>query len=683
MRTLRLSIVVIILGFIGTSVSLRAEVDPNGVLGNAPLAPSDVSGLPGRGPRPRVVTGGFNVDTSSREQVRQFYNSVYLSSAGVPINSTAVIGSCFPGTNSPLFMDVTLRRINWFRAMAGVPAAITFDASESTKDQAAALMMSEHGALQHVGIWTNWNCVTADGTNAAGNSNLALGNNGPDAITAYIWDYGTNNAQVGHRRWILYPQTQVMATGDMPVQGSYNSANATWVFDGNFGGARPATRTPYVSWPPAGYVPYQVVYPQWSFALTNANLGGATVTMTSNGVPVAVSVQAYATGFGENSIVWYPSSLNPGTAVAFPFSGADTVYGITVSNVMTAAGARNFAYTVTLFDPATTGGDYAPLVISGPSQPAVNAANAYSCTPSANPATTGYQWLAMQTTNGNLVDNALNGLVNFTISPTPTYSIITNAPVGGGNCFHLAQPTPTAQLLQLVSVLYPSNSTVVSFKSMLAWASSTQIARVQASGDGGSSWQDLYTQAGTGGSGEAAFTQRSVSLSNYVGKSTVVRFNYDYTGGSRFPQTDSGVGWHLENIVVTNSLKLLNVVTNSTVSTNFNFVPTQVGGYLLQARGVIFTEFPTDLGTTKQVTAVVGAPQITLNSLTLTGGTIKINFSVSSGSASTFHLLQQDQINGVWVTNGTAGLTTNVPGSSYQFTTTNGPAVRFYRVQTP
>ena len=54
------------------------------VLGKAPLAPRDVSGLPGGGVHPRVVSGGFSVDTSSREQVRGFYNAVYLSSDGVP-----------------------------------------------------------------------------------------------------------------------------------------------------------------------------------------------------------------------------------------------------------------------------------------------------------------------------------------------------------------------------------------------------------------------------------------------------------------------------------------------------------------------------------------------------------------------------------------------------------------------
>ena len=44
-------------------------------------------------------------------------------------------------------------------------------------------------------------------------SNLAIGSDGPDAETGYIWDFGANNYEVGHRRWILYPQTQIMAYG--------------------------------------------------------------------------------------------------------------------------------------------------------------------------------------------------------------------------------------------------------------------------------------------------------------------------------------------------------------------------------------------------------------------------------------------------------------------------------------
>ncbi len=652
------------------------------MLGDPPTAPTDLSQLPGAGVHPKTVTGDFSVDTSSREQVREFYNTVYGSSTGIAIDSTADTATCVPGTNSPLFVDATLRRINWFRAVAGLPAAITFEATECTQDQAAALMMSGQGELQHTGSWTGWDCLSAEGTNASAQSDLALGLDGPDAITAYILDNG-GNSEVGHRRWILYPQTQIMGTGDVPAEGSYYAANATWVFDANYGGPRPATRTPYAAWPPAGFVPYPVVFPQWSFALSNADLSAATVTLASNGVALPVTQQAYATGYGENTIVWYLTSQDPANDTAFPFGGTDTVYSVTVSNVVTAAGTQSYTYPVTLFDPAVPGADYSPLVISGPSQPAVNTSNRYTCAPSANPATTGYQWIVSTATNGGFVDNATHGLTNFTISPAPGYPILTNPPTGSGKCFHLCHLDPVPQWLQMDELLFVSNATALNFKSRLGYASSDETARVQISTDGGSSWSDLFTETGANGLTDAAFSQHTLSLAAYVGESVQVRFNFDYSFGSYYPEADAAVGWCLENIGVTNSQQLLGETTNATAGTNFYFLPARTGNFLLQVRGVIFTDFPTDFGTAKPVTAVPGAAIIELAAPTVTGSRVEIDFTLAAGSATGFHLLQADQLTCPWVTNRTAVLTTNVAGRAYQFATTNGPAARFFRVVTP
>lgn len=653
------------------------------ILGDAPLAPADVSGLPGGGPHPNAVTGGFSVDTSQREQVRSFYNAVYTSSSGTPINSTANQSNCFPGTNSTAFVNVTLQRINWFRAMAGLPAAVIFDptGNEGSQDQQAAELMSANGQLQHVGIPPTWICFNSSGTNAAANSNLALGYDGPDAISGYVWDPGANNSEVGHRRWILYPQTQVMATGDVPAQNTLLPANATWVFDANYGGPRPATRTPYCSWPPAGYVPYQVVYPQWSFALSNANLSAATVTMTSNSFNVPVTIQPQTNGYGENTLVWYPTALDPtSTSTVFPFSGTDTVYTITISNVVSVgAGAQNFTYSVTVFDPSVPGADYFPPTISGPAQPAVNAGNSYTCTSITN--ATGYQWLVAQSVNGNLIDNAQNGATNFTLSPAATYPPITNAPDGSGNCFHLTHANGVPQIFQLNEILFPSNTTAVSFKSLLGYATTDEIARVQISADGGSTWQNNYTQAGTGGT-ESVFTPRTFSLSAYAGKNILLRFDYDIaSGGNYYVGAAPNEGWCLENIVVTNTSQLVNLATNATASTNFTFTPTQTGSYALFASAVIFNQFPVGWGPVDQITAV-SIPVITLNTPVVSGSQVQLNFTVS-GSASTFKLLQENQLNGSWITNSVATFTTNVPGSSYRFTTTNGTATKFYRIQSP
>jgi hypothetical protein len=653
-------------------------------LGQAPQAPATVSGLPGGGARPLEVTGGFNVNADSREQVREFYNAIYPASDGVAMNSTAVTASCTPGTDSTAFQNATLRRINWFRALGGVPAAITFDAGESTQDQAAALMMSANNTLQHVGIPPTWSCFTIAGTNAAANSNLALGSDGADAITGYIQDPGGNNYEVGHRRWILYPQTQVMAAGDVPVQGGYNAANATWVFDANYGGPRPATSKPYVAWPPEGFVPYSLVFPQWSFALSNADFSAATVSMTSNGSPVSVSLQPYVAGYGENTLVWVPMGLDPTSAsTTFPFSGTDTLYSVTVTNIKVGASTTGFSYNVTLFDPAVPGSDYVATDVSGTSAPYLNTGNPYTCVPIANPNTTGYLWLAAQTTNGNLTDTAGGGLVNFTMSPAPTYPVITNPPTGSGKCFHLCHASPVSQFLQLNEMLLPAANTTVSFKDFLGYATTDESAHVQVSVDGGANWQDLFAEAGNNGQTDSAFVNRSLSLSNFVGQLTLLRFTYNFTSGSYFTGSDPIEGWCLENIVVTNAPQVVGLATNATASTNFTFTPTQTGNYALAAAPVLFTQYPLGWGPLKQVTASMNPNTgIVLGQPVLTNKQVWLNFTVS-GAAGTFHLLQTTNLTARWTTNSTATFTTNVPGSSYRYAATNDASLRFYRVQTP
>lgn len=111
---------------------LQAQIVPQ--LGDAPLAPVDLTGLPSRGPVAQLITGGFTVDTKSRESVRSFYNAVYLLDVDPPMGSSAVVASCFQGTNAPAFYESVLRRINWYRAMAGIPANVGLNTTDCVKN---------------------------------------------------------------------------------------------------------------------------------------------------------------------------------------------------------------------------------------------------------------------------------------------------------------------------------------------------------------------------------------------------------------------------------------------------------------------------------------------------------------------------------------------------------------------
>ena len=176
--------------------------------------------------------------------------------------------------------------------------------------------------------------------------------------------------------------------------------------------------------------------------------------------------------------------------------GSDTVYSITVNTAGTNPWSLSFSYNVTAFDPTTPGADFIPTLVSGTNRPSVNENNPYSCTASVNPSTTGYQWVAAQTTNGDLADSAQHALTNFPIPPPPIYSVTTNAPSGSGKCFHLTHTNPAPQLLEFTEVLFPAANTSLSFQSLLGYATTNEVARVQYSTNGGQAWEDLFAQAG-------------------------------------------------------------------------------------------------------------------------------------------------------------------------------------------
>jgi len=291
-----------------------------------------------------LVRLGISVNPQNRAESRDFYLQHYLSTAGVSMGWSGDLGACRPGETSQAFRDAVLRRINYFRAMAGVPT-VKLNAEYNRKAQAAALMMSANDQLSHSPPG-NWRCYSAEGAQAAGSSNLCLGLMGWDAIRLYMLEGGL----VGHRRWILYPRTRQMGSGDIPpAQGNW-AANALWVFDQGAWQTRPRVRDEFVAWPPPGYVPYQVINDHWSLSYPGADFSAATVSMSSGFSAIRTVVDAPFGGYGENTLVWIPQVETEGGL--WPRPTADTSFRVDVRNVNVGGQVRDFAYTVIVFDPA-------------------------------------------------------------------------------------------------------------------------------------------------------------------------------------------------------------------------------------------------------------------------------------------------------------------------------------------
>jgi uncharacterized protein YkwD len=332
-------------------LALSAAVSAAGIeLGDAPVRHESQDA---RDWVPRLVPRA----APSRAQVASLYNDVYVPGSAAALVWTGSVAGCLPGTTNLEHQQAVVARINYFRALVDLPAVQLLTGIQTTQVQASALMMSANNALSHQPPMS-WLCFSGDGATGAANANLALGVRGVDAIDGFMDDFGAGNTAVGHRRWLLHPPRASMATGDttggiMPPR----PANAVYVFGPQ--NARPATPNG-VAWPPAGFIPYQNLpyrSNRWSFSFPGANFAGATVTMSGPAGAIPVTIEPLATGFGDNTIVFLPSSFD------YAKPAADTTYTVQVSGMTGAGVPATIQYTVTVIDPASPGPSAVPVTV--------------------------------------------------------------------------------------------------------------------------------------------------------------------------------------------------------------------------------------------------------------------------------------------------------------------------------
>jgi len=505
---------------------------------------------------------GFVVDSSNRTDVLAFYHTIYTASESYPQNMgwTGNVTTGVAGTTTSVFKDDVLRRVNFYRALVGLPADIIFNDAKSAKCQQAALMMSANNALSHTPP-SSWTFYTADGTEAAGKSNLYLGRYGAGAIDGYIVDPGSVNYLVGHRRWILYSRAREMGTGDIPLTSGRNSANALWVI----GDAKTSATPKFVAWPNSGFIPQNLVPDRWSLSYPNANFGSATVTMTCNGTPVSlVVVSRTDNGYGDNTIVWEPTGLpSPGLQ--------DVVYSITVSNIGGTGVPNSYSYSVATFNTGVLGDS---VVTSGPSTSLISGA-----TFSFNPIVQAdrYELRISKASTAGWLEGAEN-LSSIMDRSASSYSLAQTAVKRSGSyAFHLTFPAfaDGEQGFEINREIIPSAGSQLLFYDLFRWSTTGSRLSAEVSEDSGATWSEVWARNGNGSTSssgwDTGFNTRSVSLASYAGKAVRIRFVYRFSG-STFLGTDTNTGVFLDDISVSNALQLTGTTVTTLPAASSNFV---------------------------------------------------------------------------------------------------------------
>ena len=278
------------------------------------------------------------IDTADRQAVIEAYESEFNRSVPDIGWIGGDIDSCRAGVSAQGYRKVTIRRVNYYRAMAGVIAGVVENYDYSELAHETAMMMSAQGELSHDPS-PSYRCYSKDGHTGAANSNLYLGRSGPRAIDGYIEDPGESNTDVGHRTTILHPPTVQMGVGNVAPSGAGREANALWVFDDHVFNETAQTGRPrvreqrrFVAWPPRGFVPAELVHPRWSITMADVDFSHAEVVMyrhfgdDSGSVPLTVVDRIGAPGHVPlPTIVWEPQ--------IDPSEDHDTYYTVIVRDI--------------------------------------------------------------------------------------------------------------------------------------------------------------------------------------------------------------------------------------------------------------------------------------------------------------------------------------------------------------
>ncbi len=323
---------------------------------------------------------------------------------------------------------------------------------------------------------------------------------------------------------------------------------------------------------------------------------------------------------------------------------------------------------------------YAPPMVNGPDAPAVGRANGYAVTVAGG--ATEYQWRSFErvTARG---EGAETGTENITIDQTAGYDVIqTQIKTAGSSAFHFAHPQSGArpQSVTLKPTYALSADSSLRFQSRLGWAGPAQVARVQISTDGGATWTSLFSQAGSGNSGESSFTERTVDLAAFAGRQARLRFVYDISSGSFFPQTDAEVGWYVDDIRFSNVDETANEQTAAVTNGAFDFVPAREGTYVLQARARAGHRF-LEWGPTRVVQAAVSNTlEMQVSRIARAGAEIQLTVDLLGGTAGALALESKASLTENWA----AQAATIEPQSSTRFLIRVARSVepaRFYRVR--
>jgi uncharacterized protein YkwD len=321
------------------------------------------------------------------------------------------IPNCGEGKLKSTETQKVLDYINKVRALHKLPA-VTYNTANDVASQKTSLIMASNELLDH-NPQTNYSCYSDLGKAAAASSNLYISyvygssvESSENSVSSWMNDNGV--AECGHRRWIINPWVTNISYGrvdgkskqnpqfNVTATNLYYVANATKNLN--------TLENDFIAYPYQEY-PKELVYDSdgkiWKFSFTaiqdktnqwnnqTINYGNATISIVDeSNVALAISNKvANNQGYGvPNALIWDVSGLQN-----------NKKYTVTISNVVTSGGIRNYTYWFKLIDGWPVSNALATPTLSAPKDATTNQGNPITLKWNAVPNATNYEVYVSET----------------------------------------------------------------------------------------------------------------------------------------------------------------------------------------------------------------------------------------------------------------------------------------------
>ncbi|MEO2185397.1 MAG: CAP domain-containing protein [bacterium] len=578
------------------------------------------------------VNAELSVDTSNRSDVIRHFLSNYLPSENFEEHHewTGDMNIADPGQVSERLHDDVIQRVNYFRAMAGLSADIILSEKLNTKCQQAAFMMAYNNKLDHYPS-TDWDHYSENGAEAARHSNLSLGFNtpyyGPTAIDGQIEDSGSNNYSVGHRRWILYsrapkkmghgsiPLTFIIPQPDpnpipipnpnpnsnpnpnpnpnpdpSPTPKNKNSAMVLWVIGKPSN--QPQNVPEFIAWPPKGFVPRQVVYKRWSFAIptkinTFTDFSKSKVSVMHKGIelPTEIIFRGNSHQGNDPTLVFEIENFTTSSN-----SFEDQSYSVTISEIE-GLPKSSYQYEVKIIDPYRLDS----ITINGSSKLYEDSDRNFTFTPIK--AAEKYEILIGKPQQKFWVESAEGKNTKTIIDDTKKIHplFVEGISKSGTSSFHLSS---NDESFEIDREIIPSSNSKIEFDHVFRYMGEGTFLSLEIRTETGP-WIQLWKRYGKHGyqvfvgDWDNDWTFTSMPLGDFVNERIRMRFRYEYQSGADWSPVEGDdpneMGAFIDNIQVTNSSELqpISSITLEADQTSFGISTLPADEYWLQIKAQI------------------------------------------------------------------------------------------------